>query len=204
MTNRRGQSVALEGPCCAGKTTLGRGLIDDFTGLTVAYVNDYSDHVGGGRFLPPPVPSSLIEEERTLGAFLLIEAERTKHLGSSSSDLILIDRSVHTLLAHCNALERMIGVAYGTLAQRVLTQSNIPVWPDLVLYLDIPTEAIDDRNKGKFALDSIFINAEFNAGIRSYFEQLADAGRLTVAWLDATLDPLKLRSLAKTRVRELL
>lgn len=204
MTNRRGQSVALEGPSLAGKTTLGRGLIGDFSGLTVAYVNDYSDHVGGGRFLPPPVPSSVTEEERTLNAFLVIEAERTEHLRPLSSDLILIDRSVYTLLAHCNALERMTGVPYGTVAQRILTQSTIPVWPDLVLYLDIPTETINDRNKGKFALDSIFVDAEFNAGIRSYFKQLANAVPPTVAWLDATLDRLELRRLAKAHAQELL
>jgi hypothetical protein len=63
---------------------------------------------------------------------------------------------------------------------------------------------VNDRNKAKFALDSIFINAEFNAGIRSYFKQLADGGPPTIAWLDATLDPMKLRSLAKTHARELL
>jgi hypothetical protein len=44
--------VALEGPCCAGKTTLGRLLVGALSDLRVAFVPCYADHAGGGRFLP--------------------------------------------------------------------------------------------------------------------------------------------------------
>jgi len=204
MSKLRGRSIALEGPCLAGKTTLGCGLISELSGMTVAYVKDYSDHVGGGRFLPPPVPSSLSEEERTLGTFLLIEADRTKDIRTSVSDLVLIDRSVHTLLAHSHALELMTGVAYGTLALQVLTESRVPIWPDLVLYLDIPSHVVNNRNKGKFPLGSIFINSEFNLGLRSYFSNLAEVGQPTIAWLDGTLDPFEVRKLAQIHAQDLL
>jgi uridine kinase len=44
--------VALEGPCCAGKTTLSRLLARELADLSVALVPCYADHAGGGRFLP--------------------------------------------------------------------------------------------------------------------------------------------------------
>jgi len=133
MTCRR--IVAVEGPCCAGKTTLSRGLLRDLTGLTVAHVRCYSDHVGGGRFLPRPVPLSLDEDANGLRELIQIERDRTTSALSSTDVLILMDRGAHTLLAHRYALERVTGLACFEPAQRVLTQSQIPSWPDLVLYV---------------------------------------------------------------------
>lgn len=204
MAGSPSRSVALEGPCCAGKTTLGHNLLGELSEIAATYVRDYSDFVGGGRFLPPPVPSSLAEEELSLNEFLRIEAARTEHAKSSPKDLILIDRSIHTLVAHCCGLKQKTGVDYINLAERVLAASRIPMWPDVVLYLDTPNAVATKRNKGKFAADSIFIDPNFNAGIREYFRALADVGSLSVIWLDATLDPQSLRILAGNQVREFL
>lgn len=204
MIQTRVPRVALEGPCCAGKTTLGRGLLDgDLADLSVGFVRDYSEHVGGGRFLPPPVPSSLADEDRALGEFLRIEADRTAHLRSPLLGLVLIDRSVHTLLAHCRALSEGTDVDYERLARRRLTESAVPVWPELVVYLDVGIDTVRERNRGKFDADSIFINAAFNAGLRSYFHALTRGADVRVAWLDGSLDPLSLRRLAATQIREL-
>ena len=43
--------VALEGPCCAGKTTLGRLLVQELREMAVTFVPCYADHAGGGRHL---------------------------------------------------------------------------------------------------------------------------------------------------------
>ncbi len=101
-------TIAIEGPCCAGKTTLASGLVEE-SSFSIAYVRDYSDHVGGGSFLPPPVPMSLAEEELILNQFLTIEADRTTCARKTTfrSDLTIIDRSVHTLLAHCLVFSSM-------------------------------------------------------------------------------------------------
>ena len=40
--------AALEGPCCAGKTTLARLLIPELPRLAVTVVPCYADHAGGG------------------------------------------------------------------------------------------------------------------------------------------------------------
>lgn len=197
-------SIALEGPCCAGKTTLGHGLMGDLAELAPIYVRDYSDYVGGGKNLPPPVPVSLTEERRTLRRFLRIEAARTAHCQSFPERVILIDRSIHTLLAHCYALERITHIRYSQLAKCVLLRSSIPLWPSFMFYLDIPNEVVMHRNRGKFPQDSIFINLDFNIGIREYFEQLAGLPSPHLTWIDATKKPHDLRGLAKDRIRKLL
>ncbi|MBN1172925.1 MAG: hypothetical protein JXA67_12185 [Micromonosporaceae bacterium] len=199
MNNYR-LSIALEGPCCAGKTTLGRGLTS-LLSESIGYVQDYSDFVGGGRNLPPAVPDDLDSEERALRELLRIEADRTAGPLAAQPELLLIDRSVYTLLAHCHALEQMTGVPYGDLAHRMLTESKIPVWPDLVLYLDVSQETVDARNRGKFAPGSIFVDPQFNMGFRSYFRRLADAGLTRIVWLDAARTPEELRDLAAAPVR---
>ncbi len=113
---------------------------------------------------------------------------------------MLLDRSVHTLLAHCAALTRLTGLPYTTAARRVLAGSDIPVWPELVLYLDVPQQAIDARNNGKFEPGNILIDAGFNQAIRAYFLQLAGQQPQRVAWLDATAPATILRELAATRI----
>lgn len=203
MKGRPGR-VAIEGPCCAGKTTLTRGLAKEFSWLSVASVKDYADQVGGGRFLPPPVPNSVAEEERALEKFLSIEAERTMHVRSATSewDLILIDRSVHTLLAHCHSLEQVIRLGDLRSARDIIYRSAIPVWPDFVLYLEVSRETIDGRNRGKFEEGSIYTDADFNDGIRSYFRKLAELKHPRIVWLDATVDVTALRTVARTWVTD--
>lgn len=195
-------TIAIEGPCCAGKTTLAQGLVEEPLALSITCVRDYSDHVGGGKFLPPPVPMSLAEEELILYRFLAIEADRATYARQTApeADLIIIDRSVHTLLAHCFALCQLLDDDYFGLAQRVIGESDLPVWPDRVLYLDVPQCVIEARNGGKFAPDSIFINAGFNAGVRSYFQQAAGLTSPRVVWLDATGAASMVRALATAQI----
>jgi thymidylate kinase len=179
-------TIAIEGPCCAGKTTLAHSLVEESFALSIAYVRDYSDHVGGGRFLPPPVPTSPTEEELILNRFLEIESDRTAYVRMTAPEpgLIIIDRSVHTLLAHCFALRRLLNDDYFGLAQRVIGESDVPLWPDHILYLDVPQFVIDARNGSEFTPGSVFIDAGFNAGVRSYFQQVAGVPSPRVAWLD--------------------
>jgi len=201
--------VAVEGPCCAGKTTLSQGLLTEMTDLVIAHVRCYADHVGGGRFLPRPVPQSLAEDHDAVQALLNVEAARVELARVAACDLVVMDRSVHTLLAHRHALHRVTGLALLDPAERVIARSEAPAWPDLVIYLDVPLPTILDRNGGKFPPDSIFIDPVFNTGIRNYFSKVTDgettAGETTaIVWLDATLEPAKLVNLAEGHIRDLL
>ena len=183
--------MALEGPCCAGKTTLARALLHGLAGLTVGFAPCYADHAGGGRFLPRQEAESVEERERALHQLLAVEAGRLAGV-PATSDLILTDRSVHTLLANSSALEQMTGIGFLTPSEHLLRQSSIPAWPDLIAYLDLPESALQERNHGKFPRRSIYRDARFNAGFRGYFLRLAGRESPRVAWLDATLDPAEL------------
>jgi thymidylate kinase len=196
--------VAVEGPCCAGKTTLSRGLLDRLTDVMVSHVRCFADHVGGGRFLPRPVPQSLREDYDAVEALLGIEADRVAHARATASDVVLMDRSIYTLLAHRYALQPVTGLNLLAPAQRVIACSSAPAWPDLVLYLDVPQQTIIDRNRGKFPPDSIFIHSTFNAGIRDFYKHAVDRATTAIVWLDATLEPARLVSIAEVHIRELL
>jgi thymidylate kinase len=194
----------VEGPCCAGKTTLAHELLRRLSGLAVAHVKCYADHVGGGRYLPRPVPTSLSEDRRGLRNLLGVEADRVAFARARPHDLILMDRSVHTLLGHRLAIERMTGLRCFATARRALARSAAPAWPDLVIYLDVPQESVHSRNHGKFAADSIFINAEYNAAFRAYFAGLTRQDQPRMCWLDATRDAVGLGDLAEAQIRRLL
>lgn len=198
IVNTRPLRVGIEGPCCAGKTTLGQQLRMRFSDRTVHYVPDYSDYVGGGLFLPPALPRTLEEEARALWHFLGIEIERTREAWTANDPdgLILIDRSAHTLLAHCHALSHHTGTNYRAAAETIVGASPLPMWPDLIIYLDINEATLKRRYHGKFDKDSIFVNPIFNAGIRAYFEGIAGVSRPRVAWLDADVDARLLSELA--------
>ena len=182
--------VALEGPCLAGKTTLGRRLTVELLPMKVTYIPDHAEQVGGGRNLPAPFPRSLAEERDALHEFLRIEAGRMAPLQSTDAELVLVDRSIHTLLAHCAALEHVTGIGYAGLAEGIVARSDAAIWPETVLYLDLPNEEAARRNRGKFPVGSLFTDADFNDGFRSYFSRLAMEGGLErVVWVDATLEP---------------
>ena len=192
--------VALEGPCCAGKTTLGRLLIQELCELAVTFVPCYADHAGGGQFLPRQQADTVAEREQALRQLLLIEAGRLAQ-GPQACDVILEDRSVHTLLAHSYALQRKTGTDFLTPSARLLHSSPVPAWPGLVLYLDLPQDAIPERNPGKFPPGSIYTDPDFNATVRAYFRRLASRKAPPVAWLDATLEPPDLARVAAARIR---
>lgn len=196
--------VAIEGPCCAGKTTLARALLDCLADLAVCSVPCYADHVGGGRFLPPPVPTSLAEDEAGLRALLMIENDRLAGPRAGRYDVALLDRSVHTLLAHRHAVDQLTGLGCYELASKTLSLSPVPVWPSLVLFLDVSQGVVEQRNRGKFPADSLFVDSRFNSAIRSYYDSVAASGDGPIVWLDGELDSGKLVDLAETQIRALL
>jgi thymidylate kinase len=117
--------------------------------------------------------------------------------------VIIADRSVHTLLAHSYALEQMTGIRLFAPSVRLLQESLIPAWPDLVVYLDLPQDAVRERNNGKFPAGSIYTDPTFNAAVRTYFWRLAGQKAPHVMWLDATLDMAELARLTGLRVRQM-
>jgi thymidylate kinase len=153
--------VALEGPCCAGKTTLGRALLAELPDRKAALVACYADYAGGGRFLPRQEAGTVQEREEALRRLLDIEAARMAAV-PDACELLIADRSVHTLLAHSYAMQAAQGTGFFAPSVRLLEQAPDAAWPELILYLDLPQTHISARNAGKFPSDSIYIDAAFN------------------------------------------
>lgn len=196
--------IAIEGPCCAGKTTLAKSLLTALGDVTISHVECYADHVGGGRFLPDPVPTTLTEDYLALGALIEIEDARLVAARKGTCDLALLDRSAHTFLAHRYAILHRTGLDCFSPAVDRLRMSTVPVWPDLVIYLDVAQATVHQRNDGKFPVDSIFIDAGFNAAIRQYYTNLRMDASTTVMWLDAQLDSAELVTHATDKIRSVL
>jgi thymidylate kinase len=195
--------VALEGPCCAGKTTLGRALLAELRDCEAALVACYADYAGGGRFLPRQEAGTVQEREEALRRLLDIEAARMAAV-PGSCELLIADRSVHTLLAHSYAMEAAQGTGFFAPSVRLLGHAPAAAWPELILYLDLPQTHLSARNTGKFPSDSIYIDTAFNQSVREYFLRLAERKPLRVAWLDATLDPAALTQQASGQIRHVM
>ena len=128
--------VAIEGPVCAGKTTLCANICHKFRGICV--VPDYSDFAGGGKNLPSAFPPTLHEEANALSFFQGLERRRFLQHDNKDADICLVDRSAHTLLAHCFSITHLSGTLYFDLALNILSKASAVVWPTFVLFLDIP------------------------------------------------------------------
>jgi len=197
--------VAIEGPCCAGKTTLGRGLEQELQPLRTAYIMDYYEYTRGGGFFPRPIPGSAAEAEDALRWLLNVEERRTAQARAAENqlDVILIDRSIHTLLAHRYALKKVGKFNDFQSAQDLIDSSVIPLWPDVIMYLDMPQNLVHQRNNGKFEPDNIFIDADFNQGIRTYFQRFAGVPHHRIAWLDAANSIVMIRAIVNMHIGSL-
>jgi thymidylate kinase len=193
---------AVEGPCNAGKTTLCRALLKSLHTLRPALVPCYADHVGGGRYLPRQEAVTVEERLATLRELLKIDRDRMS-AHSADAGMIIADRSVHTLLANSLALQHTAALPCFDASDRLLREQPRVNWPTLVLYLDLPTEAVHARNHGKFPPGSIYMDPEFNAAFKSYFEMLAKKKTPRVVWLDATLEMTELAHVAEQEIRHL-
>jgi thymidylate kinase len=142
--------------------------------------------------MPDPDPRSWEKERLVLGVLLEIEAARLHaHEPKSAPALLLIDRSVWTLVGHCAGTDHRDrrDPGFAERAVGVLAADSRPRWPQAILYLDVSHEVQTARNRtGKFAPDSVFVDRDYNRGFRSYFAQLRARGELPIAWIDGVAD----------------
>lgn len=180
--------IAIEGPCLAGKTTLGDALVGALGSHNVSIIPDYADFVGGARGMPDPDPRRWEQERDGLEALLEIEVARLRaHRPDPTPSLMIIDRSVLTLIAHCAGTDHKArrDPGFADRAAAVLEDDPRPRWPDGVVYLDVSPEVQIARNRsGKFAASSVFIAPDYNAGFRSYFQRQSTPDGRPMAWID--------------------
>ncbi|MFI2432098.1 hypothetical protein [Streptomyces sp. NPDC018693] len=164
--------IALEGPSYAGKTTLTRHLRR--TALADrAFISDcYVKHIAHRVDVPPARTDSASAQLAAFERFMEIEATRVAEAAASGRVLVILDRSVDTLLAHAYALDALFG--YGVHHQLRDRLQALPfLRPDHTLYLDVPAEALHLRRKtaGHTAAESDYFLHEpgFLHHARDYF-----------------------------------
>jgi hypothetical protein len=187
MVSPRIAWVAIEGPCCAGKTTLGDGLLERLGAGRAVIIPDYADYVGGGPCMPDPEPASLPDELAALDFLLDVERRRfDSFLPALPPPIVLIDRSVLTLSAHCSGLDAQHPDRdpFRPAADELIRGDPRPRWPQFVLYLDVSHPEQLSRNDGTFAADSVFLQAPYNAGFRSHFADPGFVG-IPLAWIES-------------------
>ncbi|WP_055529569.1 hypothetical protein [Streptomyces graminilatus] len=184
--------IALEGPSYAGKSTaiahLRQQGIEDR-----AFVSDcYVDHITPGQDIPPVRTASAAAQLAAFETFMSIEGVRVRRALASAKPVVLLDRSVDTLLTHAHALDALFGFdVHHQLRDRL---QQLPfLRPDHTLYLDVPAELLSLRRKaaGHTAAESDYFLHEpgFLDQTRDYFvsetHQLVSR-KVTVLAADAT------------------
>ncbi|MFB7364708.1 AAA family ATPase [Streptomyces hydrogenans] len=164
--------IALEGPSYAGKSTAIRHLRQTVLDSR-AFVSDcYVRHIAHRDDIPPAQTDSADAQLAAFEKFMEIEATRVAKAAASGRQLVILDRSVDTLLAHAYALDALFG--YGVHHQLRHRLKTLPfLRPDHTLYLDVPAETLHLRRKtvGHTAAESEYFLHEpgFLSHARDYF-----------------------------------
>ncbi|MFC8626353.1 dTMP kinase [Streptomyces anulatus] len=167
--------VALEGPSYAGKSTAIRHLRGTALGDR-AFVSDcYVRHIDHRDDVPPSRTGSAAAQLAAFDKFMDIEANRVTKAIASGSPLVLLDRSVDTLLAHAHAVDALFG--HGVHHQLRHRLQALPfLRPDHTLYLDVPADVLHLRRKaaGHAAAESDYFLHEpgFLNHARDYFVRM--------------------------------
>lgn len=162
--------IALEGPSLSGKTTLSSCLLQRLSGTSVVVCPDYVDFAGGPEHVPSTPRDSVAAELESFRFFLgLDEARWLRCVGASCDNPVILDRSIHTLLAHTFAIESVTGRKVFEDSCTIAATQRMKE-PDLVLYLDVSGVELERRAARRATYcDPLFKQREYNDAFRSYF-----------------------------------
>lgn len=163
--------AAIEGPCFSGKSTLAKNLELYFSDNEMVFCPDYMEYVGGPQEVPPTPGHTVDDEINGLRYFISIDKQRRQKCLElqNTPKIVLLDRSIHTLLAHRFAIESVFGLKVFRKSCRIVSIGNI-LKPKLILYMDISQEVLEERSRfRKGFCHQIFKDKRYNSAFRSYF-----------------------------------
>ncbi|WP_369383210.1 hypothetical protein [Streptomyces sp. cg36] len=139
--------VAFEGPSYGGKTTMISHLRQVLVPGHVLFFDCYVRSIPRRADIPPALTRSAAGQLQAFETFMRIEGDRVATTARQpGARLIVLDRSVDTLLAHAHALDAMFG--YGTLPQARRRLDRLAyLRPHHTLYLDTCPESLALRRK---------------------------------------------------------
>jgi dTMP kinase len=164
--------IALEGPSYAGKSTAIRHLrrrgIEDRVFVSDCYVQ----HIACHDEIPPVRTASAAQQLTAFETFMRIEKARVRDASAAAKAVVILDRSVDTLLAHAYALDAMFGYDVHQQVRHVLRDRPF-LRPHHTLYLDVPADVLSLRRKAtahpRPESEYFLHEPEFLAHTRDYF-----------------------------------
>lgn len=165
--------TAIEGPAFSGKSSLvpkiSRLLIGH--GVSVITVPEYVVAAGGPGNVPPTPAMRDAEELKGLVELLHLDERRVRQALSEGAppQVVILDRSFHSLLAHRYAISRMHYPSLYRNCLRLIQGASL-VRPQMVFYLDADPAllAARQRTSGR-GCAPIFANPTYNRFFREYF-----------------------------------
>jgi thymidylate kinase len=177
--------IALEGCSHAGKTTLIKNLKERLN--SIIPLPDYVTFAGGDDKVPRAPAESVEEEIQSLNFFLNLDKQRwvEKIEDRNKNELVVADRSFHTLLAHRFAIEKLTGMKVFDMCCEIVGNETNLLKPDLIFYLDTPQDILNQRYTTRISsvpvdghtknynltekMKLIFNKSEYNELFRKYF-----------------------------------
>lgn len=165
--------VGLEGTSFTGKSTLASALSAAFEPREAIIIPCYSECSSQDR--PPAVPSSTEEQLAAVQYYLDIERQRHEAATAAldSGRVVIADRTVHTLLAHTFALDRLYNYdAFGRADALVATAVHIQ--STVVFHLRASSTTLAGRAIGRPGFPDLYYDEAFVGAFDEYFNTLAD------------------------------
>lgn len=160
--------IAIEGLVHAGKTTLFQSLSQIYK--DAVFVDEFVEFTAC-KF--PNFPQN-IEEARSSRLFFLNLEEKREIEIRADSKLVILDRSVLSILAYHFSVELLTNGDVACFADSI---KRIPfekwIFPDLCIYLDIDSQEVIRRHQGKSGgYNSIFLDNQFNVYLRKFYRDV--------------------------------
>ena len=199
--------IALEGPSFAGKTTAIAALAKDSTLGRTAVFDCYVREIAEPRDVPPSRTTSRTQQIEAFRTFMAVEERRVLRAHQLTAereppDLVILDRSVDTLLAHAHALDKLYGFGARPAVAALLPQLPHLI-PERTIYLDADAATLRMRRAQSAAGSGEFFlhDSRFLTAWRGYF--FGQAGATVTSHVTAVrADAAAIRVAA--RIRDLL
>lgn len=162
--------LALEGPAHAGKSTLAKNIKALLTTHKTIILPDYAE-VAGANALPQSPLETVSEELASFDSLIALDSHRTATglASDPAAELMVMDRSIHTLLAHRLALRSLFGIELFERCCEIALTTGTVQWPSLIAYIDVPQSVLTSRYSQRSGELSILLDPSYNEQFRAYF-----------------------------------
>ena len=163
--------TAIEGPVCAGKSS----LIEHLSNMGIGVILEYSEYVAhANQDFPKFPPKDSNTAKKSFEFFLKLEKRRYRDLASLSQPQISIDRSIYTLLAFETGARAITGIdIFDWGINRLQAEPGLIV-PDHIYYLDVSSDESKRRAKeNNISIPEFLLSNRFNNGFKNFFITLS-------------------------------